>query len=85
MERYSIEIIPKAEKEFMKLPEPARVRIRKQILSLEDNPRPFGYKKLKETEYYRIRSGDYRVVYSIDDKGKVVRIFSIAHRKDVYR
>jgi len=85
MGKYSVEIISKAEKEFIKLPELAKIQIRKHILSLEDNPRPFGHKKLKETEYYRIRSGDYRVVYSIDDKIKIVKVLSIANRKDVYR
>lgn len=85
MGKYSVEIISKAEKEFMKLPEFTKAKIRKQILLLEENPRPFGYKKLKETEYYRIRNSDYRVVYSIDDKIKVVKVLSIAHRKDVYR
>ncbi len=62
MGKYSVEIISRAEKEFIKLPEPAMVKIRKEILSLEDNPRPARHKKLKETEYYRIRIGDYRVV-----------------------
>lgn len=85
MGKYSIEIVPKAEKEFLKLPDTVRVKIRDKILSLEDNPRPFGYKKLKETEYYRLRSGDYRVIYSIDDKVKTINVLSIAHRKDVYR
>jgi mRNA interferase RelE/StbE len=85
MGKYSVEIISKAEKEFIKLPEPVKAKIRKQILLLEDNPRPFGHKKLKETEYYRIRSGDYRVVYSIDDKTKIIKVLSIANRKDVYR
>jgi mRNA interferase RelE/StbE len=85
MDKYSVEIISKAEKEFMKLPELVRARIHKQLLLLEDNPRPFGHKKLKETEYYRIRSGDYRIVYSINDKVKVVKVLSIADRKDVYR
>mgnify|MGYP001627090710 CR=1 FL=1 len=85
MDKYLVEIVSKAEKEFMKLPEPTRVKIRKQILLLEDNPRPLGHKKLKETEYYRIRSGDYRVVYSINDRTKIVKVLSIAHRKAVYR
>ncbi len=85
MDKYSVEIIPKAEKEFLRLPEIARNRIRKQILLLEDNPRPFGSKKLKETEYYRIRSGDYRVIYNIYDDKRAVKILSVAHRKDVYR
>lgn len=85
MSKYSVDIVPKAEKEFLKLPESVRIKIRKQILSLESNPRPFGCKKLKETEYYRLRNGDYRTIYSIDDNGKIVKILSIAHRKEVYR
>lgn len=85
MSKYSVEIVSKAEKEFLKLPESARIKIRKQILSLENNSKPFGYKKLKETDYYRLRSGDYRIVYSINDKAKVIKVLSIAHRKDVYR
>jgi len=60
MDKYSVEIVPKAGKEFLKLLESVRMRIRKQILSLENNPRPFGCKKLKKTEYYKLRSGDYR-------------------------
>ena len=85
MDKYAIEIIPKAEKEFLTLPDNVRVKIREKILSLEDNPRPFGHKKLKETEYYRLRSGDYRLIYSIDDNSKIVKVLSIAHRKEVYR
>lgn len=85
MDKYATEIIPKAEKEFLKLPDNVRVKIREKILSLEDNPRPFGCKKLKETEYYRLRSGNYRVIYSVDDKLKIAKVLSIAHRKDVYR
>lgn len=85
MSKYSVEIVPKAEKEFLKLPESVRMKIRKQILSLESNPRPVGCKKLKETEYYRLRNGDYRTIYSIDDNSKIVKILSIAHRKEVYR
>lgn len=85
MNKYSIEIVPKAEKEFLKLPESVRMKIHKKILSLENNPRPFDCKKLKETEYYRLRSGDYRAVYSIDDNDKIVKVLSIAHRKEVYR
>jgi mRNA interferase RelE/StbE len=82
---YSVEIISKAEREFLKLPEAVQRKIRKQILSLENDPRPFGSSKLKNSEFHRIRSGDYRVIYSIDDKSKVVRVLSIAHRKEVYR
>lgn len=85
MDKYSVEIIPKAEKEFSRLPGVVKNRVRAKILLLENNPRPFGYKKLIETDYYRIRIGDYRVVYSINDSSKIVKILSIAHRKEVYR
>jgi mRNA interferase RelE/StbE len=82
---YIVEIVPKAEKEFLKLSKVLRKNIRSKILSLEENPRLFGSKKLRETDYFRIRAGDYRIVYSIDDSSKKIKILSIAHRKDVYR
>ena len=85
MDKYTTEIIPKAEKGFLKLPDNVRVKIREKILSLEDNPKPFGCKKLKETEYYRLRCGNYRVIYRVDDKLKIAKVLSIAHRKDVYK
>ena len=85
MDKYSIEIVPKAEKEFSRLSEIIKSRVSSKIIVLEDNPRPFGCKKLVGTDYYRIRIGDYRVVYSIKDSSKTVKILSIAHRKEVYR
>ncbi len=85
MARWRVEIVRKAEKEYLSLPPDVKKRIRSRILSLESNPRPPGSKKLKETDYYRLRSGDYRVVYSIYTEDKLIRVLSIAHRKDVYR
>jgi mRNA interferase RelE/StbE len=85
MARYSVEIIPKAGKEYLKLPESAKLRLRELILSLETEQRPIGAKKLRETDYYRIRSGDYRIVYSIDDKARLIKILSIGHLKEIYR
>lgn len=85
MGKYTVEIIPKAEKEFLKLPEKVKASITNKILSLENNPRLFGAKKLKQTEHYRIRVGDFRAIYSIDDVNKKVKVLSIAHRKEVYR
>jgi len=82
---YVIEIVPKAEKEYLKLPDSIQSRIKQNILSLEDNPRPVGSKKLRQSAYYRIRTGDYRIVYSINDDTKIVKVLSIAHRKEVYR
>jgi len=82
---YIIHIIPKAEKEFLKLPKTERIKIRNKILTLEKDPRPSGSKKLRETAYFRIRVGDYRIIYGVDDELKLVTVLSIAHRKDVYR
>ena len=85
MRKYSVEIVPKAEKEFLKLPNPLRNRIRGKILGLEIDPKPFGSKKLKETDFHRIRIGDYRIIYSIQENSRLVKVLSIAHRKEVYR
>lgn len=71
MDKYTVKIVAKAEKEFLKLPETVKNRVREKILLLENNPRPFGSKKLRETEYYRIRIGDFRVIYSIHDNNKI--------------
>ena len=67
------------------IPVPERQRIIHALLELEQNPRPRGVEKLRGTELWRIREGDYRVVYHIDDGGKIVIIVRIAHRRDVYR
>jgi len=85
MGEYSVVIVSKAEKEFLKLPARVKASLTKKILSLEDNPRPLGAKKLKETDYYRIRVGDFRAIYSIDDNERTVKILSIGHRREIYR
>jgi mRNA interferase RelE/StbE len=83
--QYTVEIVSKAEKEFLRLPAVVRSQICKKILSLEENPKPFGSKKLRETNYHRLRAGDYRIVYSVNDVTKTIKVLSIAHRKEVYR
>ncbi|MFH1761481.1 MAG: type II toxin-antitoxin system RelE/ParE family toxin, partial [bacterium] len=60
-------------------------RLINKILSLNSNPRPRGFKKLLGSNNYRIRTGDYRIVYTIDDKRRIVKILDIGHRKDIYR
>ncbi len=60
-------------------------RISKKILTLEDNPRPVSVKKLSGREEYRLRIGDYRVLYTIDDKNGLAIISAAGHRKEVYR
>jgi len=55
------------------------------MLSLADNPRPQGVVKLSGREGWRIRVGDYRVIYTIDDAHKEVVIYAIGHRREIYR
>ena len=83
--KYQVRIIPSAEKDMDKLSALIHRRISGKILLLEDNPRPIGAKKLSGREEYRLRAGDYRVLYTIDDEGHVVTIFGVGHRREVYR
>lgn len=87
MGSYSVVITQRAEKEIEAISHRRdRDRIRQQIERLATNPRPSGSKKLKGPhEQYRIRQGDYRILYSIEDAVRVVAIVHVGHRKDVYR
>ena len=78
-------ILRSAEKEMNKLPSAIHKRISRRILSLERNPRPRGAKKLSNQQEYRLRVGDYRILYTVDDKDMVVTIFAVGHRREVYR
>ena len=64
---------------------PARYRIDLRLLVLADDPRPVGVKKLHGQDRYRIRVGDYRVIYQIEDEVLLVLVVEIAHRREVYR
>lgn len=82
---YRLIIERKAEKEALNIPSHIRHNIDKDILALSKNPRPRGCKKLTDREGYRIRVGDYRILYTIDDKAKTIVIYRIKIRKDAYR
>ncbi len=83
---YSLRISQSAERELGRLSPTAHSRISRRIQSLRDNPRPKGVRKLRgREEEYRLRAGDYRVLYTIDDTNNVVTIFSVGHRREVYR
>jgi mRNA interferase RelE/StbE len=83
---YKIIIEKKACKEAEKIPTKYRASVDKAILSLTPNPRPYGSKKLTEKEGYRIRVGDYRILYTIDDEAKVVVVYRIKIKgKSTYR
>ena len=85
MASYELLIKRSARKELEGLPSKDRPRIVKKILKLAQEPRPQGVEKLSGQERYRIRQGTYRVLYEIDDGGRVVTIVKIGHRGDVYR
>ena len=85
MAKYKIEIAPSAAKELSPIPRKDLRRIVARIQALANNPRPPGSKRLCAQEKYRIRQGNYRVLYQIEDDVLVVYIVKIAHRRDAYR
>jgi mRNA interferase RelE/StbE len=82
---YKILIRPSAQKDLDSLPETEVIKILSRISHLEDDPRPVGVQKLHDLEGYRIRSGNYRILFEVNDLGKTVLIYRIKHRKEVYR
>ena len=83
---YRVDIDDKAWKTLLKLPQKTQQQIGKKIDLLSLNPRPRGCKKLQENKtLYRIRSGDYRIVYRVDDDRILVLVLHIASRKDIYK
>ncbi len=82
---YTLRILPRAEKELGALDLRPYQAIKEKIYELGDNPRPAGCRKLTDLPGWRLRVGNYRVVYEIDDKTKTVTVLRVGHRKDVYR
>jgi len=85
MAKYKIFIKKPAANELENIPKKDLKKIVKRIQSLAENPRPRGSQKLSAQERYRIRQGNYRIVYSIQDKELAVQIFKIGHRREIYR
>lgn len=87
MAPYRLLIKPSAGKELESVgSKPDRLRIIGKIRDLAEKPRPQGSEKLAGyDDRYRVRQGNYRIVYAIDDRARHVTIFKIGHRKDVYR
>jgi len=83
---YKVTILPSALRDLQRLPRPIQTRIRDHIDKLAGNPRPPGSKLLKNGGgRMRIRVGEYRVIYKIEEEVLVVLVVKIGHRKDVYR
>ena len=85
MASYSLEIKRSAAKELAQVPPKDRGRIVARIQALAEDPRPVGAEKLSGQERYRIRQGDYRILYEIEDQVLRIMVVKIGHRRDVYR
>jgi len=85
MGNYKVLIRKSAADELGRIPKKDLRRIVERIRSLGDEPRPHGCEKLSAQERYRVRQGDYRVVYSIDDSVQTVEVVKIGHRSEIYR
>ena len=85
MGKYRIFIKASASKELATIPKKSLQKIVDRIRSLEENPRPVGCEKLSAQERYRLRQGNYRIVYSIQDEDQTIHIVKIGHRKEIYR
>ena len=85
MASYKLLIKPTAGKEIEAVPKQDRRRIVAKITSLSRDPRPPGCEKLSGHDQYRLRQGNYRILYEIQDLDLVVLVVKVGHRRDVYR
>ncbi len=82
---YRLIVQRSAEREWRGLPPETEARVTAALLRLKDEPRPRGVRKLVNDIGFRLRVGDYRVLYTVDDSARVVVVYAIGHRRDVYR
>jgi len=82
---YRLTLRQSAVKELESLPRRDLARVMSRIKVLADNPRPPAYEKLSGQERYRVRQGDYRILYEVNDSDQVVTVVKIGHRREVYR
>ena len=83
---YEVIIEGRAERDLRQLPKEYFNRIVPEIRHLSKNPRPYGCRKLSGAKNgWRIRVGDYRVIYEIDDERKLLKVMRVRHRREVYR
>ncbi|MBI3999074.1 MAG: type II toxin-antitoxin system RelE/ParE family toxin [Candidatus Omnitrophica bacterium] len=85
MGSYNVLFKRSAEKELRGISKPHLAKIVEKIKTLSQNPRPQGIQLLKgEDRYFRLRQGDYRIIYEIDDTNQIILIIKIGHRREVY-
>ena len=85
MMSYSVTVQRRAQKQIARFPTNVRDRIESALRALAGNPRPPGCRRLRGEEGWRLRVGDYRIIYEIDDEERVVTVLQVGHRRDVYR
>jgi mRNA interferase RelE/StbE len=82
---FRVELRRNSQKSLDKIQIQERSRIISVLVELEQDPRPTGVEKIQGSELWRVREGDYRIVYFIDDNKKIITVVRIGHRRDVYR
>lgn len=83
---YTIQYAPPVRRQMSRLPKAVQIRVDAAIMALAGNPRPHGSVKLSgHDDLYRVRAGDYRIIYAIQDGHRLVIIVVVAHRREVYR
>ena len=85
MAKYSVEFRKSVEKELRRIPKKDQIRILQRISELADDHLPPGCKKLSGQERYRLRQGNYRILYEVDGARLIVTVVKIGDRRDVYR
>ncbi len=84
MPKYRVQLSKKAAKQLDKLPDGIAFGLIASMEALSDDPRPSGCKKLKGRNAYRVRKGDYRIIYEILDSVLVIDVIAVGHRRDIY-
>jgi mRNA interferase RelE/StbE len=82
---YTVGVQRRAQKQIARLPAPTQDRIENALRALADDPRPQGSGKLRGREGLRVRVGDFRIIYLVDDDQRAVTVVQVGHRRDVYR
>ncbi len=82
---YDVRIDTRVDKELRRIPSADAERLIRAIEGLSRNPRPRSAKKLVNQPGWRVRSGNYRILYEIDDDKKLITVFRAGHRREIYR
>lgn len=83
--RYRVVLVRSAERELRHLPRAAGGRVAAALQRLTEAPRPRGARRLSQGPGWRVRVGDYRILYMVDEDARLITVYAIGHRRDVYR